>query len=253
MKASCEIIRDLLPLYVDEICSADSKALVEEHLSECQDCRVQCDEMRKKESACLAEKPEVKFTDGLKKLKNRVGKRTRIAILASVAAVIALFFAGEALLNMPLKELKPEDIHVTADVYNVSDLPVVQADDGESVVSIRKSEEDDSDLINVMIPDAQNVELSMTQNVMDEAECITVINWTSDFHIRRMTWRFGDEDKGIIYVDEISTSLLDNKAHPENRSACTIEMQKISKIVYLDDDGSETILWQADVQDSAAS
>lgn len=34
----CEIIRDLLPLYIDNTCSKESKILVEEHLQSCMDC-----------------------------------------------------------------------------------------------------------------------------------------------------------------------------------------------------------------------
>ena len=39
MKISCEIIKDLLPLYVDGVCSEESKKLVEKHLKECDSCR----------------------------------------------------------------------------------------------------------------------------------------------------------------------------------------------------------------------
>lgn len=39
MKYNCDLIKDLLPLYVDEICSDESKKIVEEHLDECLDCR----------------------------------------------------------------------------------------------------------------------------------------------------------------------------------------------------------------------
>ena len=35
MKYPCSIIQDLLPLYVDEICSEESKKIVEDHLSQC--------------------------------------------------------------------------------------------------------------------------------------------------------------------------------------------------------------------------
>lgn len=38
-RVSCDIIQDLLPLYYDHVCSADTKALVEEHLADCPDCR----------------------------------------------------------------------------------------------------------------------------------------------------------------------------------------------------------------------
>jgi len=39
MKISCEIIKDLLPLYYDGVCSNESKALVDEHLAECDNCK----------------------------------------------------------------------------------------------------------------------------------------------------------------------------------------------------------------------
>ena len=38
MKLSCNVARDLLPLYHDGVCSDESRALVEEHLDGCPDC-----------------------------------------------------------------------------------------------------------------------------------------------------------------------------------------------------------------------
>ena len=46
MKITCNIIEDLLPLYVDDMVSEDSRKLVEEHLKECPACRkVQAEKM----------------------------------------------------------------------------------------------------------------------------------------------------------------------------------------------------------------
>lgn len=45
-KVSCEIIKDMLPLYYDEVCSDDSKRLVEEHLSECNNCKMELDKIQ---------------------------------------------------------------------------------------------------------------------------------------------------------------------------------------------------------------
>lgn len=39
MKYDCDIIQDLLPLYQDKVCSGKSRAIVEEHISECTTCR----------------------------------------------------------------------------------------------------------------------------------------------------------------------------------------------------------------------
>ena len=38
-KISCDVIKDLLPLYIDEVVSEDTKILVEEHIAECDECR----------------------------------------------------------------------------------------------------------------------------------------------------------------------------------------------------------------------
>ena len=35
MKTPCNVIRDLLPLYHDGVCSPESRQLVEEHLEKC--------------------------------------------------------------------------------------------------------------------------------------------------------------------------------------------------------------------------
>ena len=35
----CDIVKDLLPLYVDDVCSEKSKREIEKHLEECEDCR----------------------------------------------------------------------------------------------------------------------------------------------------------------------------------------------------------------------
>ncbi len=41
MKISCDIIRDLLPLYHDNVCSPDSCKLIAEHLDNCEKCKVE--------------------------------------------------------------------------------------------------------------------------------------------------------------------------------------------------------------------
>ncbi|MGE7623052.1 zf-HC2 domain-containing protein [Viridibacillus sp. NPDC096237] len=45
-KVSCEIVKDLLPLYYDNVCSDDSKRMVEEHLVECEICKIELDRIQ---------------------------------------------------------------------------------------------------------------------------------------------------------------------------------------------------------------
>ena len=43
------MIADLLPLYIDDVCSQSTRQAVEEHLSECPPCRKLCDEMKQRD------------------------------------------------------------------------------------------------------------------------------------------------------------------------------------------------------------
>ena len=43
----CEIIRDLMPLYLDACCSEGSRRLLEDHIKECDSCRKLLGEMSK--------------------------------------------------------------------------------------------------------------------------------------------------------------------------------------------------------------
>lgn len=43
----CTIIQDVLPLYVDEVVSQDTKEMVDEHLQHCEKCQIEYDSMKK--------------------------------------------------------------------------------------------------------------------------------------------------------------------------------------------------------------
>lgn len=50
MNKECEIIRDILPLYVDDACSDSSREIIEEHLKECPDCAAYMAQIRSSEA-----------------------------------------------------------------------------------------------------------------------------------------------------------------------------------------------------------
>ena len=45
-KNECNVIRDLMPLVLDRVASDESRALVEEHMNSCEECRKQYEEMK---------------------------------------------------------------------------------------------------------------------------------------------------------------------------------------------------------------
>ena len=56
MKMSCDIVKDLLPLYLDGVCSNDSKAAVEEHLALCENCKAELQAMQSSLPIKIAER-----------------------------------------------------------------------------------------------------------------------------------------------------------------------------------------------------
>ena len=49
MRITCDVIQDLMPSYIDGILSEDSKALVEEHMGTCQECRKMLEIMKEEQ------------------------------------------------------------------------------------------------------------------------------------------------------------------------------------------------------------
>lgn len=100
MKVSCEIIKDLLPLYHDEVCSNDSRAMIEEHLVECDSCKA---ELQAMDEALLINKKEqnLKEAEAVKKLSRRwkkgmlksllKGALITLLVIVAIALVLYLF------------------------------------------------------------------------------------------------------------------------------------------------------------------
>ena len=61
MKTDCDVIRDLLPLYADDVCSGASRQIIDEHLKECPDCSAVLEKLRSSEieSGLQEEKEQV--------------------------------------------------------------------------------------------------------------------------------------------------------------------------------------------------
>ena len=85
-KISCEVIRDLFPSYIDGLTSEASNQAVEEHVTNCEECRKLLSSMKGGEEAFAPEEPEKKEIDYLKK--NR--RRTVMIVLFSILGVLAI-------------------------------------------------------------------------------------------------------------------------------------------------------------------
>lgn len=89
MKNKCNIIRDILPLYVEDMVSADTSAFVEEHLEKCAECRAELEDMKKSNGL---EKSNVSVEDEVMPLKAFKKKWYRQLNLIMTVCVLATAF-----------------------------------------------------------------------------------------------------------------------------------------------------------------
>lgn len=110
MKLPCEIIRDLLPLYHDGVCSEVSKTLVNEHLRDCKDC---AKALRKIDIDIDVPKLEADAVKPLKSLQNKWNKRTwQKGILIGLAVFMLVFTIWFSLTQLNYVPLAVEEYSI---------------------------------------------------------------------------------------------------------------------------------------------
>jgi len=98
MKISCDIINDLLPLYVEGLASEDTRKAVEEHVTACSSCRKNLEKMRKPEqNAAVDGIPIKKVKAALQRQRLKGIALTAVIILILAVSVIAYFTTPEYL------------------------------------------------------------------------------------------------------------------------------------------------------------
>lgn len=130
----CDVNKDLLPLYVDDVCSEESKDLVKEHLSGCEECRRYYDALREgiaeekieeeKKTLLSEEKMKQEAVSVIKSIKKEISRGKARRTAGVVAAILIILFVLEGLSGsymggwlgkIPIFDvrLKAEDVRVT--------------------------------------------------------------------------------------------------------------------------------------------
>lgn len=97
MKLSCNVIRDLLPLYAENLTSEESNALVDEHLCGCDECAKQLGILKKAQAI-----PVETDAPGLKKIRKAIVRRRVLAVTMAVMLVITLVLGAAFLWEAPV-------------------------------------------------------------------------------------------------------------------------------------------------------
>lgn len=105
---TCDIIRDLLPLYAEGEASADTQALVEEHLAECPACAAQLEELK----APLLVPPETEQRIMARLRRKRRNRLIRNLIIAVILVVLLVVLPAVSVMQDTAVELDASDILV---------------------------------------------------------------------------------------------------------------------------------------------
>lgn len=111
---NCNIIRDILPLYVDGVVSTDTREMVEDHLGCCEKCKKEVEEM-KQELYIPVEKEAIFIKNFKKKWRNKKLIISGLSILLTSIILIVAFsfiFHNEAV----------QDLSERGEVYKEGDI-----------------------------------------------------------------------------------------------------------------------------------
>ncbi len=123
MKNECCLIRDLLPLYAEDMVSEYTRSMVEEHLQNCEECQKELEYLKKP----LREDTDVNILP-MRVLRKRLREKKFQTIAMTVAVILAIVVTAFSWLT------KPEYLPYSQDLITVT-----EADDGTITLSFSET------------------------------------------------------------------------------------------------------------------
>jgi len=94
VKTECSVVRDLLPLYVENMVSPETAQFVSDHLKECSECRSELESLKEGETLSTVENRPADDTGNAKPFKKMMKRMNRQFYSIAYAALIFLIFLG---------------------------------------------------------------------------------------------------------------------------------------------------------------
>ena len=100
-KINCSLIKDLLPLYIDDLCSKESTEIIKNHLEVCEECNKEYIQLKKEPAL---EKINDNSSELIKGVGNMIKKDKKKAIIKTVSVFLVVFIllGTVAFLKIPL-------------------------------------------------------------------------------------------------------------------------------------------------------
>lgn len=94
MNTECNVVRDLLPLYVEDMVSPETAQFVKSHLADCPECQAELDSLQEGDGLTAIEKKPTANTEEAKPFKIMMKRLNRQFYSLAYAALIFLIFLG---------------------------------------------------------------------------------------------------------------------------------------------------------------
>ena len=94
MKTECSVVKDLLPLYVEDMVSPETARFIGDHLKECSECRSELESLKGGEPLSTVENKPAIDTGNAKPFKKMMKRMNRQFYSIAYAAIIFLIFLG---------------------------------------------------------------------------------------------------------------------------------------------------------------
>lgn len=120
MKYTCDMIQDLLPLYLDGVCSEESKKAIETHLSECSDCKKFYTAMREADGMEIdthSPDRERQKAASFQTVKKKLLIKQIIATFTAIAVLVVIISAAISILKCAIDVVEYED-NISVSVVN---------------------------------------------------------------------------------------------------------------------------------------
>lgn len=216
MSKTCRIVEDLLPLYHDGVCSDESKQMVEEHLSQCEECRKLLNQI-KGELVEPAKEADIKIIKGInseihKGRKKALIKGALIAliiVLLPLAGVSTLWYCHEYTYytefvkvdldnpNNNADGLKPENMYVWSDSTYEYRVVVPDYLSNGGFVGMSRLDNDDTNTVELAITRWEN-EKYVFHVFVNDAENVRYFIIDSELNL---CGNYSEEEMKIIYEE----------------------------------------------------
>ena len=252
----CGTIQDLLPLYVDDVCSEDSRALVEEHVERCQACKRKLDNMQSE----IAHKPtpnpdseadaqNAAQVGALRTFKRKLRRKHIGIALVSVFCVMLLVVCVFRFVLMPQTPIPYEEgllnveVNTTKYAYDEDGNPIVitefvyaVTDDGSESYSL--TIESDSGVVEfgkefVLMPQEDGVTLENREVIDITSSRNTACRNATNFIIEE-----NGERVNLVFVN--FTENLLSKLEPGGETLYAFRVVEPQSTSFTDDKGNRT-------------